>query len=147
MELGKIEVERMYFLPERDSRKFDKYLKTIGVSESDFIKRKIKGVIEEIQLDEEVDLLINEVLEKLGCNHESFFEGRSMRPNPSARRVISYILRTKYNYKLWDIGRKLKRDHSSILSHIRWIEDKEGLEHLYPEEFETIEYIIEKFRL
>lgn len=140
-------MKREYRLTDREGRKFDKYLQKIGVTESDFIARKIRGVIKEIQLDEEIDLIIHSVLEKLELNEEEFFNGSNAIPNPSARRVVSHVLRTHYNCKLKDIGAKINRKHCSIVNHLQWLEDKKGFEHLYPDEFNTIKEIEEEFKL
>ena len=142
-----MKVERTYKLTDRESRKLDKYLARVQMSESEFIGKRIEMVIKSVELNDEIDSVIKTTLEKLGGNEEEFYAGSNKMPNPTARRVVSYILRKDYGCKLVDIAKRINRDHSSIHSAIRWIEERQGLEKFNPDEFKTIAEIKEIFSL
>ncbi len=148
-----IEVERVYFLNDQDSRKFDKYLARIEMNESEFLRKRIMGVINDIRLEEDVDMIIDLTIELLGCDRTKFFEGgRKGRgtndsPNPTARRVITYILRNAYNMKQVEIGRKLGRDHSSINSSLKWMKEREEVPASCKLEMDTIKEVCQTLNI
>lgn len=137
-------ITRTYNLTDQESRKLDKYLQRTNISEDEFIRYRVKGVLSDIQLDEDIDLVIRVTLDFLELDEKLFYEGTNLKPYPAARKVISFILRHGYNCKLWDIGKKINRDHSSVLSQIRWMEERYDIQKMFPTEYKAYNFVCGK---
>ena len=65
------------------------------------------------------DKIIETVAEEYSIDSHELFENNRRGPVMESRRMIIYILRRKYKWTYQKIGRKLNKDHATIIHHFK----------------------------
>jgi len=81
-----------------------------------------------------INQLIKDVCFHLGISKTALLSQTRRREVAIGRRMVIYFLYKYHTLNLTQIGKILNRDHTTILFHSKWVNDRIEELHLYPQE-------------